>query len=82
MARNCEKCGLIVGIGHGKWVGDQDRPETLRIYHRNPSECDSLPLPIDANRAVRPRDANGRLRSMTANPDGFPTLPLSYGEEV
>ena len=37
--RNCEDCGKTVGIGSGRWTGDQTRPETLKLHHTDPSEC-------------------------------------------
>lgn len=50
MSRICKKCGVSVGIGQGKWVGDKKRPETLRLYHQDPSICDLAKVRIDAKR--------------------------------
>jgi hypothetical protein len=39
MARICEECGSPVIPGEGKWLGDPDKPETLRLYHKRPARC-------------------------------------------
>jgi hypothetical protein len=39
VTRLCEHCDKSVGIGHGVWRGDKSRPETLRLFHADPSEC-------------------------------------------
>lgn len=50
MGRNCEKCGMSIPVGSGKWVGDKNHPENQRIYHKDPQTCDLAPVRIDANK--------------------------------